>query len=229
MRVLLVEDDVETASYIAEGLRAHGISVDHAADGELGLSRAMSSDYQAIILDRLLPGRDGLSLLKTLRAASVKTPVLYLTAMDGLNDRVEGLEAGGDDYLIKPFFLVELLARLKALVRRAEDTQAQTRLRAADIELDLLHRRVTRGGSEIPLLPQEYKLLEYLLRNAGSVVTRSMLLERVWGIHFDPQTSLVESHISRLRAKLAHGGAHGAPTEYIRTIRGSGYMFVARP
>jgi two-component system, OmpR family, response regulator len=228
MRVLLVEDDVETASYIAEGLRAHGVSIDHAADGVLGLSRAMSADYQAIILDRLLPGRDGLSLLKTLRAASVRTPVLYLTAMDGLNDRVEGLEAGGDDYLIKPFFLVELLARLKALVRRAEDTQAQTRLHAADIELDLLHRRVTRGGSEIPLLPQEYKLLEYLLRNAGSVVTRSMLLERVWGIHFDPQTSVVESHISRLRAKLARGSAHGAATEYIRTIRGSGYLFVAR-
>jgi two-component system, OmpR family, response regulator len=158
----------------------------------------------------------------------VGTPVLYLTAMDGLNDRVEGLEAGSDDYLIKPFFLVELLARLKALVRRAEDTQAQTRLRAADIELDLLHRRVIRGGSEILLLPQEYKLLEYLLRNAGSIVTRSMLLEQVWGIHFDPQTSVVESHISRLRSKLAHSAASGAATEYIRTIRGSGYMFLAR-
>ena len=172
-----------------------------------------------------LPELDGLSLLKALRAAGVRTPVLYLTAMDGINDRVEGLEAGADDYLIKPFFLVELLARVKALARRAGDAQAQTRLRAADIELDLIQRRVTRAGTEIALLPQEYKLLEYLLRNAGSVVTRSMLLEQVWGIHFDPQTSVVESHISRLRSKLSQGAA----TEYIRTIRGSGYMFIVRP
>jgi two-component system, OmpR family, response regulator len=229
MKVLLVEDDLETAAYIAEGLSAHDLQVEHAADGTQGLARALSGEHQVIILDRLLPGRDGLSLLKSLRAAAVGTPVLYLTAMDGLNDRVEGLEAGSDDYLIKPFFLVELLARVRALARRGSDAHVQTRLRSGDIELDLIQRRVTRGGCEIELLPQEYKLLEYLLRNAGSIVTRSMLLEQVWGIHFDPQTSVVESHISRLRSKLAHSAASGAATEYIRTIRGSGYMFIARP
>ena len=225
MNVLLVEDDLETASYIAQGLAAQDIVVEHVADGSAGLERALDGKHQVIVLDRRLPGRDGLSLLKALRSAGVRTPVLYLTAMDGLNDRVEGLEAGGDDYLIKPFFLVELLARVKALARRASDAQAQTRLRVADIELDLIQRKVMRAGSEIDLLPQEYKLLEYLLRNAGSVVTRSMLLEQVWGIHFDPQTSVVESHISRLRSKLSQG----AQSEYIRTIRGSGYMFVVRP
>ncbi|HTW75736.1 MAG TPA: response regulator transcription factor [Steroidobacteraceae bacterium] len=224
MKVLLVEDDAETASYITAGLRGHGLSVEHAGDGQLGLARALAGEHAVIILDRLLPGCDGLSLLKALRARGLKTPVLYLTAMDGLDDRVEGLEAGGDDYLVKPFFLVELLARLKALARRAAAAPVQTRLCAADIELDLLERRVRRQGREIALLPQEFKLLEYLLRNAGSVVTRSMLLEHVWDIHFDPQTSVVESHMSRLRAKLS--GA--STTEYIRTIRGSGYLFVVR-
>jgi two-component system OmpR family response regulator len=225
MKVLLVEDDLETAEYIAAGLHTQGIDVQHAADGAAGLTLGLTAEHQVIILDRLLPQRDGLSLLKALRAAGVRTPVLYLTAMDGLNDRVEGLEAGGDDYLIKPFFLVELLARVKALARRPAASSVPTRLRAADIELDLIQRRVTRSGAEIELLPQEYKLLEYLLRNAGSVVTRGMLLEQVWGIHFDPQTSVVESHISRLRSKLNQGAA----SEYIRTIRGSGYMFVAQP
>ena len=224
LKVLLVEDDPDTATYVAQGLSAQDIQVEHVAAGNIALERARSADHQVIILDRRLPELDGLSLLKTLRAAGVRTPVLYLTAMDGINDRVEGLEAGADDYLIKPFFLVELLARVKALARRALDAQAQTRLRAADIELDLIQRRVTRAGTEVALLPQEYKLLEYLLRNAGSVVTRSMLLEQVWGIHFDPQTSVVESHISRLRSKLSQGAA----TEYIRTIRGSGYMFIVR-
>jgi two-component system, OmpR family, response regulator len=228
MHVLLVEDDLETAAFISEGLSGHDIVVEHVGDGASGLARALAGTHQVIILDRLLPGRDGLSVLKALRGAGVRTPVLYLTAMDGLNDRVEGLEAGGDDYLIKPFFVVELLARVKALARRASDAPVQTRLRAADIELDLMQRKVTRAGTEIALLPQEYKLLEYLLRNAGSIVTRSMLLEQVWGIHFDPQTSVVESHISRLRSKLSQGLGPAAATEYIRTIRGSGYMFVAR-
>jgi two-component system OmpR family response regulator len=225
LKVLLVEDDLETASYIAQGLSHQDIEVEHLADGNLGLERARSGGHQVLILDRRLPGLDGLALLRALRSAGVRTPVLYLTAMDGLDDRVEGLEAGADDYLIKPFFLVELSARVKALARRAAPAQAQTRLRAADIELDLIQRKVTRGGTEVTLLPQEYKLLEYLLRNAGSVVTRSMLLEQVWGIHFDPQTSVVESHISRLRSKLSQGAA----SEYIRTIRGSGYMFLVRP
>jgi two-component system OmpR family response regulator len=225
VKVLLIEDDRETAAYIAEGLGAHGIDVEHATDGLSGLSRATGGDYQAIILDRLLPGRDGLSVLKDLRRAGTNTPVLYLTAMDGLDHRVEGLEAGGDDYLVKPFFLPELLARVRALARRASPVLVQTRLCAADIELDLIKRTVTRSGRGIALLPQEFRLLEYLLRNAGNVVTRSMLLEQVWDIHFDPQTSVVESHMSRLRSKLSQGAA----TEYIRTIRGSGYLFVARP
>jgi two-component system, OmpR family, response regulator len=224
MRVLLVEDDRETASYIAEGLRLHGVIVEHVSDGATGLARAMVPRYEAIILDRLLPGLDGLSLLKRLRRAGVQTPVLYLTAMDGLDDRVAGLEAGGDDYLVKPFFLVELFARLKALARRSTAPAVQTRVRAADIELDLIGRTAKRAGSELALRPQEFRLLEYLMRNAGSVVTRSMLLEHVWDIHFDPQTSVVESHMSRLRAKLCAG----CQTEYIRTVRGSGYLFVVR-
>lgn len=225
LKVLLVEDDLETAGYIAQGLSAQDIELEHVSDGRLGLERACSGAHQVIILDRRLPALDGLALLKALRSSGVRTPVLYLTAMDGIYDRVEGLEAGGDDYLVKPFFLAELLARVKALARRGGEAPAHTRLRAADIELDLIQRKVTRAGTEVALLPQEYKLLEYLLRNAGSVVTRSMLLEQVWGIHFDPQTSVVESHISRLRSKLSRGAA----TEYIRTIRGSGYMFVVRP
>jgi two-component system OmpR family response regulator len=221
MKVLLVEDDAETAGFIVAGLRAQGIAAHHAADGVSGYDRAGAGEYQAIILDRRLPGRDGLGILRSLRRAGVKTPVLYLTAMDGLDDRIEGLDAGADDYLIKPFFLAELVARLRALVRRAADAQAQTRLRVADIELDLIARRATRAGRELALLPQELKLLAYLMRNAGSVVTRSMLLEHVWDIHFDPRTSVVESHMSRLRAKLGQ-------TEYIRTIRGSGYQFLVR-
>ncbi len=223
MKVLLVEDDLEMAAYIADGLRAQGVEIDHAPDGVSGFARAVSGAYHVIILDRLLPERDGLSCLKDLRRAGTTTPVLYLTALDGLNDRVEGLEAGADDYLAKPFFLLELLARLRALVRRSEAVQSQTRLRAADIELDLIDRKVIRGGCEIALMPQEFRLLECLVRNAGNVVTRGMLLERVWNIHFDPRTSVVESHMSRLRSKLGQG----VKTEYIRTVRGSGYVFIA--
>ncbi|MGH8227172.1 MAG: response regulator transcription factor [Steroidobacteraceae bacterium] len=223
MKVLLVEDDRETATFVVEGLVAQRIEVEIAADGPSGLQMALDREFDVIVLDRLLPGRDGLSVVQELRASGRTTPVLYLTAMAGLNDRVEGLEAGGDDYLVKPFFLAELVARVRALARRVFTAAAQTRLRAADIELDLIRRKAMRADREIALLPQEFKLLEYLLRNAGTVVTRSMLLERVWEIHFDPRTSIVESHMSRLRAKLGDGG----DTEYIRTIRGSGYMFVA--
>ncbi|HEX4050294.1 MAG TPA: response regulator transcription factor [Steroidobacteraceae bacterium] len=221
MKVLLVEDDAETAAYICAGLGAQGIDVQHVADGTRGRALAAAGHYEALILDRRLPGIDGLSLLQGLRSAGVRTPALYLTAMDGLDDRIEGLEAGGDDYLIKPFFLGELHARLRALVRRST-AEVQTRLRVGDIELDLIARRAMRAGEELPLLPQELKLLEYLMRNAGSIVTRSMLLEHVWDIHFDPQTSVVESHMSRLRAKLSPGGGR----EYIRTARGAGYVFV---
>jgi two-component system, OmpR family, response regulator len=224
VKALLIEDDPETAQYIAEELSAQAIEVHLARDGESGLALALSGDHQVIILDRLLPGRDGLAILKDLRRAGKTTPVLCLTAMDGLDDRVAGLEAGGDDYLVKPFFLPELIARIRALVRRAA-APVETRLHAAGIELDLIRRSVTRAGRDIALLPQEFKLLEYLMRNAGSVVTRRMLLEHVWDIHFDPQTSVVESHMSRLRAKLSAG----IGTEYIRTIRGSGYVFLVRP
>jgi two-component system OmpR family response regulator len=224
MKVLLVEDDAETAAYICAGLGEHGIEVQHASDGLRGQALARGGGYEALILDRRLPGLDGLSLLQGLRGAGVHTPALYLTAMDGLDDRIEGLEAGGDDYLIKPFFLGELHARLRALVRRGS-AAVQTRLRVGDIELDLIARCATRSGEALELLPQELKLLEYLLRNAGSTVTRSMLLEHVWDIHFDPKTSVVESHMSRLRAKLSPGGGR----EYIRTLRGAGYMFVAQP
>lgn len=225
MNVLLIEDDLETAAYVIEGLGAQGIAVEHAPDGPSGLSRALRGAFDVIVLDRLLPGLDGLAVLGDLRRGGSRTPVLYLTAMDGLDDRVEGLEAGGDDYLVKPFFMVELLARVKALARRAVAAEAEVRLRVGDIELDLIKRRVTRATREIVLLPQEFKVLEYLVRNAGSAVTRSMLLEHVWDIHFDPRTSVVESHISRLRAKLSEG----VGKEYIRTIRGSGYMFLGDP
>jgi len=224
MRVLLVEDDAQNAAYICEGLAALGVSVQHAADGDRGRAMASEGHYQALILDRRLPQCDGLTLLKALRAAGVHTPALYLTAMDGLDDRIEGLEAGGDDYLVKPFHLAELHARLRALVRRTGN-DVQTRLRAGDLEFDLLARKVTCGGRELALLPQELKLLEYLLRNAGSIVTRSMLLEHVWQIHFDPQTSVVESHVSRLRSKLGASGGR----EYIRTVRGAGYLLIAHP
>lgn len=224
MKALLIEDDPETAEYIAQGLRAQSIDVQLAADGETGLALALRGEHHVIILDRLLPGRDGLAVLKDLRRRGNLTPVLCLTAMDGLDDRIAGLEAGGDDYLVKPFFLAELVARIRALARRAA-APVETQLKAADVELDLIKRSVSRGGSEIALLPQEFKLLEYLVRNAGSVVTRKMLLEHVWDIHFDPQTSVVESHMSRLRAKLSAG----VGTEYIRTIRGSGYVFLVRP
>ncbi|MGH8150057.1 MAG: winged helix-turn-helix domain-containing protein [Steroidobacteraceae bacterium] len=223
MKVLLIEDDSETADYIADGLGTQGIDVETACDGTAGLSSALAGSHQVIVLDRLLPGLDGLEVLKELRRAGKATPVLCLTAMDGLDDRIAGLEAGGDDYLVKPFFLAELIARIRALARRA-GAPVETRLRAADIDLDLIKRTVRRGDQQIALLPQEFRLLAYLLRNAGSVVTRRMLLEHVWDIHFDPQTSVVESHMSRLRAKLSAGAA----TEYIRTIRGSGYLFVAR-
>jgi two-component system, OmpR family, response regulator len=223
VKALLIEDDPETAAYIADGLRAHAIDVQIARDGTAGLELALNGDHQIVILDRLLPGRDGLAVLKDMRRAGRSTPVLCLTAMDGLDDRVAGLDAGGDDYLVKPFFLPELVARVRALARRGS-APAEPRLQAGDIELDLIKRRVTRAGREIPLLPQEFRLLAYLVRNAGCVVTRSMLLEHVWDIHFDPQTSVVESHMSRLRAKLSQGVA----TEYIRTIRGAGYVLLAR-
>ena len=224
MNILLVEDDVEMAQSLIVGFREQGYAVDHVADGVEGLKLACDQKHQVIVLDRMLPLLDGLSLVKHLRARDVMTPVIYLTTMSGIDDRVHGLEAGGDDYLVKPFAFVELLARVRVLARRPAAQEVITRLRAGDLEMDLLQRTLTRAGRAIDLLPQEFRLLEYLMRNANRVVTRAMLLENVWDIHFDPQTSVVESHISRLRAKLNHG----AEVDPIQTIRGTGYKLLAQ-
>ena len=219
MKILLIEDDPDTAGYVANGLRENSHLVEHAANGRDGLFLASSGGHDVMVIDRMLPGLDGLAIVKTLRSAGVKEPVLMLTNLGGINDRVEGLEAGADDYLVKPFAFAELLARINALARRPPIAPAIPVLKVADLELDRLKRTVTRGGREIDLQPQEFKLLEYLMRNAGQLVTRTMLLENVWDYHFDPRTSVVETHISRLRGKVDRD--FGA--ELIHTLRGSGY------
>jgi two-component system, OmpR family, response regulator len=223
MKLLLIEDDLASADYIMRGLKEHGHVADHAADGKDGLFLAASGTYDAMILDRMLPGLDGLSILKMLRATGNHVPALFLTTMDGIDDRVEGLEAGADDYLVKPFAFAELLARLGALMRRPPVSGVKTVLRCGDLAMDLLKRHVTRGGQAIELQPQEFKLLEYLMRSEGRVVTRTMLLEHVWDFHFDPRTSVVETHISRLRAKIDKGFASGL----LKTFRGAGYCLRA--
>jgi two-component system, OmpR family, response regulator len=219
MRLLVVEDDAETAGYVLRGLREHGHVADHAKDGHDGLMLAGEGKYDVLVIDRMLPKLDGLTLLKTLREGGVKTPALFLTAMGSVEDRVRGLEAG-DDYLVKPFAFAELYARVRSLSRRPPLEAPETALRVADLEMDLLRRRVTRADQPIVLLPTEFRLLEYLLRHAGRVVTRTMLLESVWGFHFEPKTNIVETHISRLRAKMDRGFGQ----EMIKTVRGSGYM-----
>jgi two-component system, OmpR family, response regulator len=224
MNILLVEDDMDLAHSIGEHFRDQGYVVQHCTDGETGLSNACQADYQVIVLDRMLPGLDGLEFVRRLRQRGVRTPVIYLTTMSGIDDRVQGLEAGGDDYLVKPFAFAELLARVRVLSRRPGSApEPAIRLALGSIELDLLERTVARAGKNIELLPQEFRLLEYFVRNPDRVLTRRMLLENVWGIHFDPQTSVVESHISRLRAKLNHGFEFDA----IQTVRGTGYKFLA--
>lgn len=220
MRIFLVEDDNETAAYILQGLNKGGHLVDRVANGEQALPLASTRHYDVVILDWMLPGLDGLKLLKSWRALGIKTPILFLTARGGIDDRVQGLEAGGDDYLTKPFAFSELLARINALYRRPPLAEVQTILRVADLEIDLIGRRVRRGGKAVELQPREFRLLEYLMRNAGRVVTRTMLLEQVWDFHFDPKTKIVETHISRLRAKVDR--VEGS--ELIHTIRGSGYV-----
>ena len=219
MRLLLIEDDATTASYILRGLEQEGHTVDHLIDGGEGLAQAMTQVYDVLILDRMLPGMDGLTLVKALRDAEKKIPVLFLTSLGGINDRVEGLEAGGDDYLCKPFAFSELLARIHALARRPSIKGEETLLKVGELQMDLISRRVTRAGKEIDLQPREFRLLEVLMRNKGRVVTKTMLLERVWSFHFDPRTSVVETHISRLRAKIDRP----FQDELIHTIRGSGY------
>jgi len=223
MKICLVEDDLELARSISDHFREHGVAVQHCADGISGLSSACESEFQVIILDRMLPRLDGLSFVRQLRARAVTTPVIYLTTMSGIDDRVEGLEAGGDDYLVKPFAFAELLARVRVLSRRPGMQEQAIRLSLGSIELDLLKRTVLRSGKNIELLPQEFRLLEYFVRNPDRVLTRRMLLENVWGIHFDPQTSVVESHISRLRGKVNHGFEF----DVIQTVRGTGYRFLA--
>ena len=219
MKLLLVEDDRGGGAYLKKALAEAGHTVDHAAAGRQGLLLAAGEPYDVIILDRMLPEMDGLAILRTIRASGVKTPVLLLTALGGIDDRVEGLEAGGDDYLVKPFAIAELLARVNALARRPPPQDVQTTLEVADLVLDRLKRTVARGGSRIDLQPREFQLLEYLMRHRGRVVTRTMLLESVWDFHFDPKTNIVETHMSRLRAKVDRG--HGR--ELIHTVRGAGY------
>jgi two-component system, OmpR family, response regulator len=223
MRVLVIEDDADTAAYVVEGLKQGGHVTDHVADGCDALVLAADGAYDVIVVDRMLPGLDGLTVVKILRSAGVETPVLFLTARGGIDDRVEGLDAGGDDYLTKPFAFSELMARLNALARRPPLSQIDTKLRVADLEMDLIGRRVNRSGREIDLQPREFRLLEYLMRNAERVVTRTMLLENVWEFHFDPKTKIVETHISRLRSKIDHG----VEPELIHTVRGFGYVLRA--
>ena len=220
MKMLIVEDDKEAAGYLKRALSEAGHAVDYAAAGRDGLMLAVGETYDVIILDRMLPEIDGLAILRTMRASNVKTPVLLLTALGGIDDRVEGLEAGGDDYLVKPFAFAELVARVNALARRPPTQEMPTELAVADLRLNLLKRTVTRGGRRIDLQPREFQLLEYMLRHAGRVVTRTMLLESVWDFHFDPKTNIVESHMSRLRGKVDRG--HGC--DLIHTVRGAGYI-----
>jgi two-component system OmpR family response regulator len=219
MKILLVEDDPDTAAYVSKGLSESGHVVEVAKDGRDGLFLAAGESHDVVILDRMLPKMDGIAIIKTLRAAGVRTPVLFLTTLDGINDRVEGLEAGGDDYLIKPFAFAELIARVSALNRRPPIVPMQTVLKVGDLEMDLTRRTVTRAGRRIDLQPREFKLLEYLVRHAGHVVTRTMLLENIWDFHFDPRTTIVETHISRLRGKVDRDFG----VELIQTVRGAGY------
>jgi two-component system OmpR family response regulator len=219
MRILLIEDDVETVSFVAAGLREEGHVVTCASDGRSGLLLASTQDFEVLIVDRMLPGLDGLSIVRTLRASQIQIPVLFLTTMSGIDDRVTGLNAGADDYLVKPFAFTELAARVRALGRRPQASAPETTLRVADLEMDLVRRSVRRAGQRILLQPREYRLLEYLMRHVEQVVTRTMLLENVWDYHFEPRTNIVESHLSRLRTKINKGFA----PELIHTVRGAGY------
>ena len=219
MRVLIVEDDLEAAAYMVKGLKESGYVVDHVADGREALYRVAAETYDAVVVDRMLPGVDGLTIIKTMRSAGNAAPVLILSALGDVDDRVKGLKAGGDDYLVKPYAFAELLARLEALLRRGRSEAPDTMLKVADLEMDLVGRTVRRAGRPIELKPKEFALLEYLMRHAGHVVTRTMLLENVWDYSFDPQTNVIDVHVSRLRQKIDKG--HDKPL--LSTIRGAGY------
>jgi two-component system, OmpR family, response regulator len=223
MRILIIEDDREAAQYLVKGLQESGHVADHAADGELGLALAREGVHDLLIVDRMLPKLDGLSIIKTIRDEGADVPVLVLSALSDVDERVKGLRAGGDDYLAKPYAFAELLARVEGLGRRKSQEPAQTRLKAAGLEMDLLSRSVTREGQQLLLQPREFKLLEYLMRNAGHVVTRTMLLENVWDYHFDPQTNVIDVHVSRLRGKIDKG----FDRPILETVRGAGYMIRA--
>ena len=224
-KILLLEDDRETAAYLARGLAEEGHNVEHVGDGREALFRASGGTYDLIIVDRMVPVLDGLSVVKALRAAQIATPVLTLSALASVSDRIEGLEVGSDDYLVKPFSFAELLARVNALLRRSEarPAAADPRITVGQLEIDPLARSVRRGGRKIDLKPREYLLLEYFARNEGRVVTRTMLLEQVWDYHFDPGTNVIDVHVSRLRKKLDEG--FDAPM--LHTVRGAGYMLSA--
>jgi two-component system OmpR family response regulator len=223
MKILVVEDNRETANYVLNGLEEKGHTTSVSSDGREGLFRAASESWDVLIVDRMLPHLDGLGMVRTLRSGGVQVPVLFLTTMSGIDDRVSGLEAGGDDYLVKPFAFAELIARVNALGRRPHRIVAETVLKVADLKLDLIARLVHRGSHVVELQPREFRLLEYLMRHAEELVTRTMLLENVWDFHFDPRTNIIESHISRLRRKIAKGGG----PELIHTVRGGGYSIRA--
>ncbi len=220
MNILLVEDEEALASYVVRGLGEHGHAVAHIASGDKGIEAARGAEFDLLIVDRMLPGLDGLNLVKTLRQQNSRVPVLFLSNLGGLDDRVEGLNAGADDYLPKPFAFSELLARVNALLRRPRQSQDEPlTLRVGDLEMDRIARKVTRGGQAILLQPREFSLLEYLLKRQGEIVTRTMLLAGVWNYHFDPKTHIVETHMSRLRSKIG--------SDLIHTVRGSGYTIRA--
>jgi two-component system, OmpR family, response regulator len=223
VRALLVEDDAAIAEFVARGLREAGFAVDHAADGDAGLTAAIGQPYDVAIVDLMLPGRDGLSMIDELRRRQIALPVLILSARRSVDDRVRGLQAGGDDYLTKPFAFAELLARVQALLRRSVRVAEPTTLTVEDLQLDLLSRRVTRDGTAIDLRPREFALLEYLMRNAGRVISKTMILSHVWAYNFDPQTNIVDVLVSRLREKIDRPFA----TKLLHTVRGVGYVLRA--
>ena len=223
MRILVVEDDKDAASWLVKGLKESSHIVDHATDGEAGFDLASEGSYDVLVVDRMLPKLDGLELIRKLRAKENSVPILILSALSDVDERVKGLRSGGDDYLAKPYAFAELLARVEGLGARKLLDPKDAKLKVLDLELDLLTRTVARGGTPIILQPREFKLLEYLVRNAGHIVTRTMLLENVWDYHFDPQTNVIDVHISRLRGKLDKGFA----TPLLQTVRGAGYMIRA--
>ena len=219
-RILLIEDDASVADFICKGLRENRYVIMHARDGRDGQTQALNQQFDLMIVDRMLPYVDGITIIESVRGAGIKTPVVILSALGDVDDRVKGLKVGGDDYLVKPFAFAELLARIEALLRRQQSSASQTKLKIADLEMDLLAHKVTRGGKNLNLQPREYKLLEYLMKHAGQIVTRTMLLENVWDYHFDPQTNVIDVHVSRLRQKIDKG----FEKSLLNTVRGAGYM-----